>query len=139
VDRAGVKRSPLKRKPSTLKRTELARGDKPLRRTQLRAGRRKTRARIPFGVRCDVIVRTGGYCACGCRRLGTAPHHIFPHQRWPELVAEPDNLLWVADDCHMNHEAASKRFTRHVVWRAEHLAVTPAMSAYLDRTYGTLA
>ena len=81
-------------------------------------------------------------CACGCGRptqptYPAAWHHIFPKQRHPELIDEPDNLILVAiTPCHANHESAYRRLPRKVAWRAERLAVTPAMEDYLTRTYG---
>lgn len=97
----------------------------------------KRKPKVSQEVLIMVHLRTGGYCACGCGKpaISTAPHHVFPKQRWPELINEPDNLIGVAADCHANHEVASKRLPRYAIRRAERLACTPAMKAYLDRTY----
>jgi len=84
-----------------------------------------------------VHLRTGGHCACGCGKPAsiTAPHHVFPKSRWPELLNEPDNLIAANADCHARHETAFKRFPRYAIRRAERLASTPAMKAYLDSHY----
>jgi hypothetical protein len=64
------------------------------------------------------------------------PHHIFDEQHYSELVDEADNIIWLCRRCHANHTTAHKRLKRAVVCRAERLARTPKMEAYLERTYG---
>jgi hypothetical protein len=81
--------------------------------------------------------RSGYRCACGCGRMANSLHHVFPRQRWPGLVDEPDNVIAVTMvPCHANHEAATHRFAREIVWRAERLAITHPQRLFLDRTYG---
>jgi hypothetical protein len=91
---------------------------------------------MSFATRMVAFARTAGYCACGCRKLATDPHHIFPRQRHPELVDEPDNVIAVYRPCHTAHENAYRRFPRSICETAERLATTEPMKAYLDRTYG---
>lgn len=90
---------------------------------------------MSFDTRMIAFARTEGYCACGCGKVATDPHHIFPKQRWPELVDEPDNVVAVYRPCHAAHENAHHRFSRSVCATAERLAVTEPMKAYLNRTY----
>ena len=53
--------------------------------------------------------RSKGHCACGCDSDPNSWHHIFPRSKWPELIDEPDNVVFIAALCHMRHEAASRR------------------------------
>jgi hypothetical protein len=82
--------------------------------------------------------RTGGLCACGCGGYGWSPHHVFPRQRWPELIDEPDNVIYLDPGCHANHESGSRRVPRSAIRCSEHLARTEPMKRYLDSVYGPL-
>lgn len=112
-----------------------------LARSPLKQGRRKPRPTVSETTRRIALHRTGGRCACGCGRPvepsnPATYHHVFPKQRWPELIDDPDNVVAVAVDCHANHEAASHRFPRRLTRHAALLAEgDTAMQDYLARTY----
>ena len=140
-----MKRTEIKRK------TPLARSSEPLGASKglgqgkgLKRGKRAQKASISVGTRLIVVDRQVVVplkCECGCGRPvelrnPAAWHHIFPKHLWPVLIDVPSNLILCAVDCHSNHEVASRRFKRLVVWRAESLVTSPQMASYLDRTYG---
>lgn len=74
-------------------------------------------------------------CACGCGNRARSWHHIFDQSDYPEFIDVLENIVPVAERCHTRHTNAVERFPRSVCSRAETLAVTPAMAAYLDRFY----
>jgi hypothetical protein len=95
----------------------------------------KAKPQVSAATRQIAQHRTGGCCACGCGRIGTEVHHIFPRQKYAYLIDDPDNVVWVARSCHANHEAASHRFPRKICRHAERLALTTAMRDYLENVY----
>lgn len=101
--------------------------------------RRAAKPRLSEEVALVVYKRQDGKCACGCGRV-IAPfpigfHHVFPKQRWPELINVAVNVIGVAADCHANHETGMTRLPRSAVVRAEQLASDPPMRRYLENTY----
>lgn len=123
-----------------MKRTELKRSSS-LRRANApqRRGKapREGLGRDTAGV---VYRRQNGLCCCGCGDpIAPFPigyHHVFPKAKWPSLVDVAANVAGTAENCHANHEAASRRLPRWAIAFAEGLAVSPAMRSYLDRIYG---
>ena len=81
------------------------------------------------------LKRVDAKCECGCHQIAYQWHHVFPQNKWPELVDNIDNIVAVNIDCHARHTNAYKRFPRSICKRAEHLATTDKMRAYLDNTY----
>jgi hypothetical protein len=109
-----------------------------------RSGALRRRSRAPRwipdpSVIQEVFDRTGGSCACGCRRqISPWPigyHHILPKERWPELVNEPRNIVGVYRDCHANHESGFTRLPMQAVKTVCWLALDGAQRNYLVRTY----
>lgn len=113
-----------------------------LKRTALKRTREKPKPRLSFESASAAMyhVTRGSkgliLCACGCNRQATTWHHIFDQQHYEELADDPDNVVAVASYCHDRHTSAMARFPRSIAKRAEHLATTERMKAYLDRTYG---
>lgn len=133
----------------------------------LAPGRRKVRPRVPDRVREQVRARTHGKCHLCLWRLGatitpdtaeTGPtafraldyvrgarriahlHHVFSEQKFPELVAEPLNLIGLCVECHGGHHHPGVNDTR--MPRAALMAETLALALddgprlnYLDRAY----
>jgi hypothetical protein len=113
-----------------------------LKRAPLKRRPRRRKPKLSDATKAIAYHRSGGVCACRCGRRVERDnpaiyHHVFPKQRWPELIDNPDNVVCVAVDCHANHEVASRRLPRRVTRRAALLAEgNPSMLAYLDRVYG---
>lgn len=135
------------------------------RNSPLAPGRRKVHPKIPDSVRAEVKRRTHGRCHLCLWRLGQATgaiaaavggevrhvdvrgvkriahlHHVFPKDTFPELIAEPWNLLGLCVDCHFGHEYPGVRPTR--IPREALPAATIALAAghgprgvYLERAY----
>lgn len=129
-----------------MKRTALKRSKTLGRGNGRRRASSSPRAVLSVPTMATVLLLTGfdGGCQCGCGRPADAGnpacwHHVFPKQRWPELIDNAQNVMVVAVDCHANHEVAFCRLPRRSVWRAESLVTTDAMRDYLDRTYGHVA
>lgn len=111
-----------------------------MKRSGITPGRRRPKPRLGLSTCQQVWERQGAFCVCGCGRpISPYPlgyHHVFPKQRWPELVNEADNIVGVFGDCHAAHETGHRRLPRRACGRAERLASSPAMEDYLTLTYG---
>jgi hypothetical protein len=131
-----MKRSGIKRKTqlqrgqnaALRRRKGLSRG-KPSRKAQTRS------APEYIAARATAFLRAGGKCECGCGRAAEEPHHIWPEEKWPALVAVPDNIICISRICHARHTSAFRRLPRYAIRRAERLATDEGMKAYLDRAY----
>jgi hypothetical protein len=130
-----MRRTALKRK------TPMARGGATLARTTpLAPGKRKTRRRQSHDVLIAIAKRSRGRCIvcrarCDVRR---DRHHVLPVQTWPELETVAANQVLACVDCHMAHEAASRR----IRWaELPECAITlayatsGAAAVYLERMY----
>lgn len=129
------RRTPLKRG------TPLGRGTATLSRaTPLQPGKRKQRKRQPAKVLAAIAKRSKGRCVvCGAKCDARHDrHHVLPVERWPALERMAENQVLACIDCHMNHEAASRR----IRWaELPECAITlayatsGAAAVYIERTY----
>lgn len=126
--------------------------------------KRRTKVRIPAGVRKVVKVRSHGACVVCLHRAGIDPagpdavavirqalragvvrpiqqlHHVFPEQTWPALAKTEACLVGCCVDDHMAHEFVACKPTRipRAALPAETIALADGdgpMENYLARTY----
>lgn len=137
------------------------------RNSPLAPGRRKARPKVPDDVRAAVKDRTDGLCHLCLHELGyvvpvvggaaSGParrlrerrgarrivhlHHVLPVQSFPDLTAEPWNLLGLCLDHHFRHEGAARSGTQRIPRAAlppETLALADddgPRAVYIERTY----
>lgn len=140
--------------------------------SRLAPGRRKVKPRVPDAVRQQVRERTHGKCHLCLYQRGVAVtmewllpldetrpigpatmrgakqiahlHHCFTEQKFPELIAEPANLIGLCFDCHLAHHRPGVNDTRIplAALMPETLALAdddgPRLN-YLDRAYAGTA
>jgi 5-methylcytosine-specific restriction endonuclease McrA len=127
-----LKQSALKPNPEKVREWQ-RRSRAPLKQTP-----RKRRETLSAKVRRDVYARSNRKCVVCKRRRALTIHHVLPVQAFPHLELEPRNMVGACFDCHMNHEAASRR----IRWdELPECAVTLAYATsgaaaiFLERTY----
>lgn len=149
----GPKRTPFKRKEGAkgLERTDgLAPNPEKVRewmQKSRKSANANRRAPTPREVVEAARARSLGKCVmCGepeQARWPHHPHHVFPvraaFDSFPELEAEPDNIILLCPGCHDNHERAHARVPRAKLPSATiALAVGyPDRQRYLNKTYPT--
>ena len=101
-------------------------------------GMPKTKPRLSQESAEAAFWRSGGVCAV-CHGRATSHHHIFPQTKYPELADEPDNLVSLCANCHLNHHSWAKRIPRNLVKDAEHLAKTGSQQRFLEKNYPNTA
>ncbi len=71
----------------------------------------KRREKQPDAVLREIEKRSRGRCiVCGARcDVRRDRHHVLPVSRYPKLECVADNQVLACVQCHMSHEAASRR------------------------------
>lgn len=144
-----------------LKRTRLGNGKgKGLARSTLKSKGRKAQPRTHPEQRARALSRSGGLCIVCLHEAGVHDvrklsmrqlqdlvesgrvkaarvlHHVFPRQRWPDLITVGDNQVDVCTDHHNGHEFGGQRIPRAALPACStDLAVTEPMRRYLETTY----
>lgn len=98
------RKSPLRRSGTSLTRKLGLMPATPLRQT---AG--KIRPPIPPKVRAEAYRRTKHRCI-RCGAMANTLHHVLAVQRWPQFLAQSENLVPACWPCHDDHERANRRF-----------------------------
>jgi 5-methylcytosine-specific restriction endonuclease McrA len=121
--------------------------------------------RVPVGVRLRALARSHDVCVmclhregvdldtvtigalrqlvrCGVLRAATQAHHVWPRQKWPNLIKVEANLTGLCRDCHSAHEFPGVKATRIPRAALPSCAIALAgddgpMLGYLERVYPT--